>query len=167
MSAHGLKGWVPFCLVLSLILIVSVQVSRHIAASSGNTQEPAPAFDQAKNLADLRHQLVGKERTPSEQVFKNIQDYKGIPAAGLLRGMEFYTRALGVDCTHCHVVDQWEKDDKPAKQIARDMARMVDTIQQSLKTIKNLKSERPGVSCATCHRGQLKPAISVTPPASQ
>lgn len=122
-------------------------------------------FDQAKKLGELRQQITGKERTPAEQVYKNIQDYKGVPAAGLLRGMEFYTKSLGVDCTHCHVVDQWEKDDKPTKQIAREMGALVDNIGTSLKKIKNLKSERPGVSCVTCHRGQVKPAISLPAPA--
>jgi hypothetical protein len=101
-------------------------------------KQTAQAFDQTQKLAELRRQLAGKERTPAEQVYQNIRDYKGIPAAGLLRGMEFYTRALGVDCAHCHVLDQWEKDDKPAKQIARDMSALVDTIQEALKKIKNL-----------------------------
>jgi hypothetical protein len=131
------------------------------ASPQNSPNESSQSFDQAKKLAELKKQIVGKERLPSEEVFKNIKDYKGVPAAGLLRGMEFYTRALGVDCTHCHVVDQWEKDDKPTKQIAREMSALVDRTTRSLREIKNLQSERPGISCATCHRGQVKPAISM------
>jgi hypothetical protein len=36
---------------------------------------------------------------------------------------------------------------------------MTGTIDNELlKNIKNLKSDKPSVSCATCHRGQEKPA---------
>lgn len=137
------------------------------ARSPPNQNQLEQTFDQTKKLAELRRQIAGKERSPAEEVFRNIKDYKGVSATGLLRGMEFYTRALGVDCTHCHIVDQWDKEDKPAKQIAREMSALVDGIQESLKKIKNLKSERPGVSCVTCHRGQTKPAMSLTVPSAK
>lgn len=152
------------CLLFGLLASVwSSQAARRTTLQLPAKQADK-AFDQAQTLAALRQQIVGKERVPAEQVYKNIRDYKGVPAAGLLRGMEFYTRALGVDCLHCHVADQWEKDDKPTKQIAREMSALVDSIQESLKKIKNLKSERPGISCATCHQGQLKPALSKPAP---
>ena len=73
-----------------------------------------------------------------------------------------YSKSLGVNCTHCHVVDQWEKEDKPQKQITREMAAMSRTINNDLlKKIKNLKSENPIVNCTTCHRGQAKPALNI------
>jgi hypothetical protein len=88
---------------------------------------------------------------------------KGMPAGRLLRVMEMgYARSLGVNCTHCHVAGQWEKEDKPAKQIARDMATMVANINnEQLKKIKNLKSADPVINCTTCHRGQTKPALNL------
>jgi hypothetical protein len=126
------------------------------------TQEEKP-FDQAQKLAELTKQIAGKENLPAEQVFKNIQVLKGIPAGRLLRIMELgYSRSLGVNCTHCHVVDQWDKDDKPTKPIAREMSKMVQTINNDLlKPIKNLKGPNPVVNCTTCHRGQIKPALNL------
>lgn len=124
------------------------------------TEQP---FDQAQALAELRKRIAGQEEKPAEQVFKNIQLLKGVPAGRLLRIMEMgYARSLGVNCTHCHVPGAWEKDDKPTKQIARDMAAMMAAINnQHLKQIKNLKSENPTINCTTCHRGQTKPALNL------
>jgi hypothetical protein len=72
-----------------------------------------------------------------------------------------YSKSLGVDCTHCHVAGQWEKEDKPTKQITRDMSEMAKTINTKLKEIKNLKNPNPVVNCTTCHRGQVKPALNL------
>ena len=132
--------------------------SRTIASPQTDT-----AFDQAAALAELRKSIAGKEQAPAETVFKNIQLFKGMPAGRVLRVMELgYSRSLGVTCTHCHIPGSWEKDDKPTKQVARDMAAMVGAINgQHLKQIKNLKSETPTVNCTTCHRGQTKPALNL------
>ena len=129
------------------------------------SQEEKP-FDQAQKIAELTKQITGKENLPAEQVFKNIQILKGIPAGRVLRIMELgYSRSLGVNCTHCHVVDQWDKDDKPTKPIAREMSKMVQTINNDLlKPIKNLKGPNPVVNCTTCHRGQIKPALNLPEP---
>ena len=88
---------------------------------------------------------------------------KGVPAGNLLKIMELgYSRSLGVDCTHCHTPDQWEKEDKAQKQIARDMSNMSKTINtELLKNIKNLRSPNPVVNCTTCHRGDIKPALNL------
>jgi len=147
-----------------------------INSSAGGNQNAAAAppqtgipFDQAQALAELRKSIAGKENEPAEKVFKNIQLLKGMPAARLLRVMELgYSKSLGVTCTHCHVPGEWEKEDKPTKQIARDMAGMVSAITtQHLKQIKNLKSENPLVNCTTCHRGQTKPALNLPDPPKQ
>lgn len=125
---------------------------------------PAPAvFDQAAALAKLKEQIKGKENEPATAVFKNIQTMKNIPAGRLLSVMEMgYARSLGVNCAHCHVPDKWESEEKPQKQIARDMSAMVSTINRDLlKNIRNLKSESPIVNCTTCHRGEVKPALNL------
>ena len=73
-------------------------------------------------------------------------------------------RSLGVNCAHCHVPEKWESDDKPQKQIAREMSAMVAKINgESLKAIKNLQSATPTVNCTTCHRGQIKFALNLPP----
>jgi photosynthetic reaction center cytochrome c subunit len=121
------------------------------------------SFNQEQALERLRTQISDKQNQPAEQVFKNIQLLKGMPAGRLLRVMEVaYAKSLGVDCTHCHVAGQWEKEDKPTKQIARDMWAMMGAINaEYLKKIKNLKSASPGVNCTTCHRGQVQPALNL------
>lgn len=134
------------------------------------TPSPEPAFDQAAAIAKLREQIKGKEQAPAGEVFKNIQTpmLKQRPAAQLLAVMEFgYARSLGVNCTHCHVPDKWEAEDKPQKQIARDMSAMVAALNNTtLKGIKNLKSASPTVNCTTCHRGEVKPALNLPQPRS-
>jgi len=140
---------------------------RAIFAQALATPTPAspPAFDQAAAVAKLKEQIKGHEQEPAEKVFKNLQlpALKSMPAARILGIMELgYARSLGVDCTHCHVADKWEADDRPQKQIARDMFAMMGKINgELLKGIKNLKSGSPTVNCTTCHRGQTKPALNL------
>lgn len=130
------------------------------------TGSPTPEFDQAAALAKVREQIKGRENEPASAVFKNIQTsfLKSVPAGRLPAVMEIaYSRSLGVDCTHCHVPDKWEADDRLEKQIARDMSAMVLRINgELLKGIKNLKSPAPTVNCTTCHRGQTKPALNLS-----
>ncbi|MEQ1762042.1 MAG: c-type cytochrome [Pyrinomonadaceae bacterium] len=118
------------------------------------------AFDQTAGLAKLREQIKGKENDLAPTVFKNIQTMKNTTAGRLLSVMEMgFARSLGVNCTHCHVPDKWDSEEKPQKQVARDMSAMVSTINRELlRNIKNLKSETPIVNCTTCHRGEIKPA---------
>jgi hypothetical protein len=47
-------------------------------------------------------------------------------------------------CACCHVTTAWESEDKPQKQIAREMACMDAAINHDcLANIKNLKSKEP------------------------
>jgi len=127
-----------------------------------STPEAIKKFNEEK-VAELTKQIVGKEDQPSEVVFKNIKTLNGIPAGKLLKIMQIgYSRSLGVSCVHCHVPGQWEKDDKPPKQIARDMSKMAHTIIfDLLRNIDGLKDRNPLVNCTTCHRGQVKPALDM------
>ena len=119
-------------------------------------------------IVELRKSIVGKEDKPAEQVFKNIQVLKGVTAGRLLNIMERgYTRALGVRCDYCHVIGEWEKDDKETKQTARDMVRMNADINAELKKIKTIAADNPAVNCSTCHRGQPKPGAGPRPQGAQ
>lgn len=135
--------------------------------STFTTPTAAPAFDQEQALAELRKAIEGKEDLAASQVFQNITQYKGVTAARLLRLMEYgFTRSLGVDCTHCHVAGQWERDDKAPKQIARAMSQMMAVINgEHLKKIPGLNSTNPSVNCTTCHRGEKRPALQLADPA--
>jgi hypothetical protein len=127
--------------------------------------EAAPPTQEEiqRERARIAARIAGHESEPADAVFKNIKVLKDLPAGRLLAVMEIgYARSLGVNCAHCHVPYEWERDDKPQKQIAREMVRMTAAINQHyLPQIKGLKSERPVVNCTTCHRGQVKPALDL------
>ena len=111
----------------------------------------------AKQVGDA---IAGRENEPAEQVFKNIQSLKGMPAGRLVRVMNMgYSRALGVACTHCHVEQDFSSDDKRPKRAAREMMAMNKMINERLRTLQNLegKPEEVFVNCTTCHRGQVDP----------
>jgi hypothetical protein len=143
---------------------------RPVFAQAAPTPTPsasAAGFDQNAALAKLRDQIKGREQESAPTVFKNIQTMKNVPAGRLLSIMEIgYARSLGVNCTHCHIPDKWESEEKPEKQIARDMSTMLTTINKDLlKNIKNLKDANAIVNCTTCHRGEVKPALNLPAPA--
>jgi hypothetical protein len=115
--------------------------------------------DRTQHVNEVLATIAGKEDMPAEQVFKNIRMLKGMPASRLLAIMNRgYSNSLGVSCSHCLVVGEYDREDKPTKQIARDMGAMVSTINGTLlQEIKNLKSPNPTVNCSTCHNGRARP----------
>jgi len=117
------------------------------------------AKDRDKLYNEALAKIAGRENQPAESVFKNIKIFQGQPASRVLRIMaQGFDPALGISCSHCHVVGEYDKEDKPTKQIARDMFAMVGAINtQYLAKIKNLRSPNPSVNCTTCHRGQTRP----------
>ena len=142
----------------------SAPIERTVSAQATPTPPAAaPAFDQAAAIAALKEQIKGHENDPAPTVFKNIKFMTTTPAGRLLAVMQFgFSRSLGVDCTHCHVPGKWDLDEKPEKQIARDMSDMNTKIHKELlRNIKNLKGPNPLINCTTCHRGQVKPALDL------
>lgn len=88
----------------------------------------------------------------AEQVYKNIQVFKGLPASQLQGAMSFMADSLGVGCGYCHA-KSFESDEKPTKQAARRMIRMVfDLNKGGGDTFRGAE-----VSCYTCHRGSPRP----------
>jgi photosynthetic reaction center cytochrome c subunit len=102
-------------------------------------------------LASLALSCVPLGGQTTESTYKNIQVLKGIPADQLIPSMQFMSSSLGVHCNHCHVEGAFEKDDKKAKQQARQMMQMVASLNK-----KDL-SGGSGVTCYSCHRGTLRP----------
>jgi hypothetical protein len=132
------------------------------------TATPAAAMteveqDRAHDLEEAKKLIAGRENLPAEQVFKNIKVLTGVPAGRVLAIMDQgWSRSLGVSCHHCHEEADWSSDGKPQKDIAREMSRMTRKInEEMLKPIANLKGPNPVVNCTTCHRGQVKPALSL------
>jgi hypothetical protein len=100
---------------------------------------------------------------PVEQTRKNIQVLKGLPESQLFTEMNFISASLGVRCDFCHVKQGkdpktgfdnwvWESDDKEEKKTARDMMRMVLSVNKG-----DFGLSRGSVTCFTCHRGQTHP----------
>src|SRR5215813_2604548 len=85
---------------------------------------------------------------PAEQVYKNIKVMKGVAASQLPGAMSFMSASLGVGCAYCHT-DQWESDEKPAKQATRSMILLTEKINQD-----GFGGSR-SVSCNTCHQGRF------------
>jgi len=120
-------------------------------------------LERERYVAEVRQEIAGKENLPASQVFKNIKVFTDVPASRLLGIMNIgFGKSLGVSCSHCHTPGEWEREDKTQKQTARDMFKMVATINNDLlKNIPNLKGPNAIVNCTTCHRGQVKPALNL------
>jgi Photosynthetic reaction centre cytochrome C subunit len=119
------------------------------ARMTASTQQP-PAPPPAQQPAAQQATDTPKGPTAAEK-FKNIQVLKDVPADQVQPSMQFITAALGVQCDFCHVINQFDKDDKRMKQTARDMMRMVTTINQ-----RDFEG-RNRIDCASCHHGRQTP----------
>ena len=116
--------------------------------TSASATSPATATAELPSLDPLP---AGSKEERAEQKYKNIQLLRGIPSERLLKVMFAFKSSLGVDCTYCHIKDQFEKDDKPQKQTARKMIQLVRDTNAKLGGVGR-------VTCFTCHRGQTRPA---------
>ena len=120
--------------------------------------------------------------------FENLKVYpKDIPHDSLLAIMRGFTVALGVNCQYCHVAETVPAtataaggspgtppgggpggpprerlrpalDDKQAKQTARFMIRMADSLNRVvLAALPDRHRPAVGIACVTCHRGSPLP----------
>jgi hypothetical protein len=106
-------------------------------------------------IADIEESIRGREQEPAEQVFRNIEIFRGMPAERVLELMtNSFSPALGVTCGHCHVSGEWHLDDKEPKRIARDMWRMTGDIN---KRVQEIAAPDARVRCLTCHQRSPKP----------
>ena len=162
MTSKAIRLAVMFLFASALALTgVWTRSTADVLAQNPPGQNPAGPPPPGGNPFDTG----GRDDKPAAEVFKNITQFKNLPAGRLGGIMQNWTRVLGVKCNHCHTPGAWEKEELPAKQVARDMVAMTGKLNnESLKAIKNLKSERPNVSCYTCHRGQAKPDTAAPPP---
>lgn len=98
---------------------------------------------------------AAQQDKPTEQVQKNIKVLNGLPQSQLIPVMNFFSASMGVRCNFCHVNNNgtwaFDSDDKPEKETAREMIRMVLNINKT--TFKGGTE----VSCYTCHRGMRNP----------
>ena len=160
----------PAKIVLALfgIAAVALAASRPTAAQqSSQEQQKPPAGTQAQAPAQPQEQLAAPNDTrPAEEVYKNIQVLKGVPADQFLRTMKGYTSALGVRCKFCHVTapgseipgfGAFSKDDLETKKTARKMILMVGDIREKYF------GDKQAPTCWTCHRGNKQPEFAAPP----
>ncbi len=88
----------------------------------------------------------------AENVFRNIQVLKGIPADEFMETMGMFAASLVYDCIGCHVEDILVRreafaEPTPRIQRARQMVVMVNALN------KQYFGGQPRVTCFTCHRG--------------
>lgn len=88
--------------------------------------------------------------------YKSVHVLTDVPATQIIPTMAFISNSLGVTCLHCHNDANYESDEKPMKEKARGMIRMMRVINDT-----QFKGERI-VTCQTCHNGHARPQS--TPP---
>jgi len=87
---------------------------------------------------------------------KNVQVLQDISPSDFNATMHFMRASLGTTCDHCHDVEHYEADTKPAKVTARRMIQMVIDLN------KNSFGGRTAVTCNSCHRGSSRPVAIPT-----
>lgn len=151
-------------LIVAGVLVLIVVFAAYVPGNTGlvgNSQEDSLSQDRLKHVNEVSEMIKGRENENAELVYKNLKYIGGFKAGLLPLIMNKWSIALGVSCGHCHENGSWDSETKPEKEIARKMAGLSPVILDYLKTIKELKNPNPIVNCATCHRGQLKPALDV------
>ena len=93
---------------------------------------------------------AGANQRPAPKNLKLLQPSELMPA---MRG---YTKALGVECTFCHIEGNFASDEKQNKEIARKMISMARDING------RFPDQKEHVTCYTCHRGATEPAMAPT-----
>lgn len=122
-----------------LALAASVPVSaRQAQTQAAAPAAPAPAPATAAQAAPARG-------------FKNVQVLTDVPPAQMNPSMHLIAGQLGVGCTYCHIWEEWDREDRPQKQVARRMMAMTIDLN------RNLFGRRTVVTCYTCHRGKPIP----------
>jgi tetratricopeptide (TPR) repeat protein len=87
------------------------------------------------------------------------------PGSRLRPVMRGFTRALGVRCSYCHVGEEgkplgsydFASDANPNKNRAREMLRMLGSINDHLKNLEPSGDKRVNMWCHTCHSGRPRP----------
>ena len=89
---------------------------------------------------------------------KNLQVLnKDISKDDLKKMMDGFAEQLGVKCTFCHIVDQYEKDDRPHKADARRMIRLVLDMRARKADYFGPRVKEAVITCSICHRGKAEP----------
>jgi outer membrane lipoprotein-sorting protein len=136
----GNFGWSPKIFAAMLVVCLpAVMVVRAQAPAA------APAAPQKELMA--------------EDVYKNIQVFRGVPENQFLATMGFFTGSLSESCEFCHRSElTWASyaEDNDMKNMARKMVIMEKAINQAYFGGKR------EVTCYTCHRNSAIPKLTPT-----
>ncbi len=89
---------------------------------------------------------------------KNLQVLsKDISKDELKKTMDGFAEQLGVKCTFCHIVDQYEKDERPHKADARRMIKLVMDMKAKKADYFGPRVKEAVITCSLCHRGKAEP----------
>ena len=108
-------------------------------------------------VGQAQGQQTAAEKVPlTDEVFKSVVLFKGIPVDTFFETMGMFASAMGNDCTFCH--DSGAYFDKtlfakPTPRIAR--ARQMVMMMNGLN--EQYFGGRPRVTCFTCHGGSQSP----------
>lgn len=133
-----------------------------LAGASARAQAAAPAGAQAAapTAAAAKPAASGDQKVPlAEEVFKNIQVFRGLPVNEFMATMGFFSASLNESCEYCHSQeDSWAgyAVDNPQKQTARKMVLMMKGINQAYF------GGRTVVTCYSCHNGGEHPRVNPT-----
>jgi len=87
----------------------------------------------------------------------NLKVLKGASATEVRQVMRTFTAGLGVQCSYCHMGNNYASDENPKKETARHM---IDMMQ---KLNAGFGDGKMHVSCYTCHRGEAEPKTAPEP----
>lgn len=125
----------------ALIVLIVLVPATALFTGTANAQWQWP--DSTENLQVLPAHWSGERLSP------------------VMRG---FTSALGVRCQYCHATNgetrlqdmDFVSDENPNKERAREMLRMLGSINDHLGNIEP-SGERVNMWCHTCHRGRPRP----------
>src|SRR5580704_14373447 len=118
------KGTTPAMTVALVLWMPAIT-----APTSARTSTRTSIRNSARRSFDSGDAKPEAQKTAGE-TFKNIQVLKDIPASQLIPSMRYVSASLGVGCDYCHQANHFDNDDKPAKQRARNMMKMMFAINQ-------------------------------------
>lgn len=104
--------------LLIVFLLAALSALAVLASSSAEGAKESEAAELLNPASFSYYRVVQSEKT-TDQAYRNIQVFKGVPASQLLGAMNFMAGALGVSCNHCHTQNQFAKDDKPANLLGQ------------------------------------------------
>jgi tetratricopeptide (TPR) repeat protein len=108
------------------------------------------------------HPLAAQDREAPENLQVLASDMTRNEVTAIMRG---FTAATGTRCSTCHVGEEdqplstydFASDDKSMKLKAREMMRMVASINEALVALPDRAQPAVEVTCMTCHGGVRRP----------